>query len=98
MFIYIVNIKVLPEYVERFKAESLENAANTVKESKNIRFDVLQQEDDAAKFVLYEVYTDESGLEEHKKTEHYNKWKTNVDPMMAEKRVAVKFTELFFGK
>ncbi|MDR0391215.1 MAG: antibiotic biosynthesis monooxygenase [Planctomycetaceae bacterium] len=98
MFIYIVNINVLPECVEQFKNESLENAKNTVKEPKNIRFDVLQQDSDSTKFVLYEVYTDESGLEEHKKTQHYNKWKTTVDPMMAEKRVATKLTELFFGK
>ncbi|MDR2761830.1 MAG: antibiotic biosynthesis monooxygenase [Planctomycetaceae bacterium] len=98
MFIYIVNINVLPVYVEQFKFESCENAKNTVKEPKNIRFDVLQQDDNPTKFVLYEVYDDESGLDEHKKTEHYNKWKTNVEPMMAEKRIATKLTETFFTK
>ncbi|MDR2171061.1 MAG: antibiotic biosynthesis monooxygenase [Planctomycetaceae bacterium] len=98
MFIYVVNINVLPEFIENFKTESIENAKNTVKEPKNIRFDVLQQDNDPTKFVLYEVYTDESGLEEHKQTKHYNKWKTNVDPMMAEKRNATKLNELFFGK
>ncbi|MDR2344431.1 MAG: antibiotic biosynthesis monooxygenase [Planctomycetaceae bacterium] len=98
MFIYVVQINVLPQYVEQFKIESIENAKNTIKEPQNIRFDVLQQDNDPTKFVLYEAYTDESGLDEHKKTEHYNKWKTNVEPMMAEKRIATKLTELFFGK
>jgi quinol monooxygenase YgiN len=98
MFIYLVNVNVLPSFVEQFKIESLENAQNTVKEQKNIRFDVLQHDNDPTKFVLYEVYTDESGLDEHKKTNHYNKWKTNVEPMMAEKRIATKLTETFFTK
>jgi autoinducer 2-degrading protein len=98
MFIYIVNINVLPEYVEQFKSASLENAKNTVNEPQNIRFDVLQEDDDPTKFVLYEVYTDEKGLDAHKQTDHYNKWKTEVESWMAEKRKATKLTELFFKK
>ena len=95
MFIYIVHIHVKPEFVEQFKAETLANAQGTVKEPNNHRFDVLQQSDDPTKFVLYEVYTDESALEDHRQTPHYARWKSAVEPWMAEPRKAVKCSELF---
>ena len=96
MFIYIVHITVKPEFIEEFKAETLANARGTVSEPNNYRFDVLQQSDDPAKFVLYEVYADESALEEHRQTAHYARWKSTVEPWMAESRKAVKYAELFY--
>ena len=98
MFIYIVHINVKQEFVEKFKTETLLNAQNTVNEPNNRRFDVLQQADDPAKFTLYEVYADESALEEHRKTAHYARWKSAVEPWMAEPRKAVKYSELFYTK
>ncbi|MDR3181929.1 MAG: antibiotic biosynthesis monooxygenase [Planctomycetaceae bacterium] len=96
MFIYIVNVNVKAEFVEEFKAESLNNACNTVREPDNIRFDVLQNPDDPSKFVLYEVYKDAAGLDAHKQTAHYAHWKSAVEPWMAEPRQAVKFAPVFF--
>jgi len=96
MFIYIVHITVKPEFVEEFKAVTLENARNTVNEPNNCRFDVLQQSDDPTKFTLYEVYADESALEAHRQTAHYARWKSVVEPWMAEPRRAVKYAELFY--
>ena len=95
MFIYVVHIYVKPEFVEQFKAETLANAQSTVKESNNYRFDVLQQSDDPTKFMLYEVYADESALEAHRQTAHYARWKSTVEPWMAEPRKAVKCSDLF---
>jgi len=96
MFIYIVHITVKPEFIEEFKAETLANAQGTVKEPNNHRFDVLQQSDDPTKFILYEVYTDESALDEHRQTAHYARWKSIVEPWMAEPRKAVRCSELFY--
>jgi autoinducer 2-degrading protein len=96
MFIYLVEIKVKPEHLEEFKTATLDNAQNTVRESGNFRFDVLQHPDDLTKFILYEVYADESGLESHRKTEHYARWKTTVEPWMAEPRKATKFSALHY--
>ena len=98
MFIYIVHLNIKPEFIEQFKAESLVNAQNTVNEQGNHRFDVLQQSEDPAKFVLYEVYTDESALESHRQTAHYARWKSAVEPWMAEPRKAFKYSELFYTK
>lgn len=96
MFIYLVEIEVKPENLEEFKAATLENAQKTTQEPNNVRFDVLQRGDDPCKFMLYEVYVDESGLEEHRLTEHYRRWKDAVASWMAAPRKATKYGELFF--
>ena len=96
MFIYLVDINVKPENLEEFKAITLENAKNTTQEPKNIRFDVLQFDDDPCKFMLYEVYVDESGLEAHRLTDHYKAWKAAVESWMASPRKATKYNELYF--
>lgn len=98
MFIYIVDIKVKAENLEEFKQATLENAQNTVREPNNIRFDVLQDDNDSTRFLLYEVYVDETALEEHRQTAHYAKWREVVAPWMAEARRATKCSELFFKR
>lgn len=95
MFIVCVKIWVKPEYRDSFIEATLENARNTREEKKNLRFDVLQQLDDANNFFLYEVYTDESGMTDHKATSHYQKWAKTVEEMMAKPREGIKYKELF---
>jgi autoinducer 2-degrading protein len=96
MFIYLVEIKVKPEHLDEFKTATLDNAQNTIRESGNLRFDVLQHPDDVTKFILYEVYIDESSLETHRQTAHYARWKATVESWMAEPRKATKFSALHY--
>ena len=43
-----------------------------------LRFDVLQDNDDANLIHLYEVYQDEASLEAHRQAPHYLKWRDAV--------------------
>ncbi len=95
MFIVCVSVFVKTEYREAFTEASLENARNTRKEPKNLRFDVLQCLDDSDRFFLYEVYRDESGMDDHKTTSHYQKWRETVEEMMAKPREGIKHNNLF---
>ena len=95
MFIACVSVFVKPENREAFIEASLENARNTRKEPNNLRFDVLQCLDDPNRFFLYEVYRDESGLDDHKTTNHYQKWRDTVEEMMAKPREGIKHKNLF---
>ena len=95
MYVVCVHVHVKPEHREAFLAASLENARGTVQEPGNLRFDVLQQADDPNRFLLYEVYRDEAGMESHKQTAHYAKWRDTVGPWMAEPRKGVKHVPLF---
>lgn len=95
MFIVHVHVHVKPEAVDAFRAASIENAENSVKELGVARFDVIQQEDDPTRFVLVEVYRTPNDPARHKETTHYQRWRDAVAEMMAEPRTSVKYTNLF---
>jgi len=95
MFIVHVHVHVKPECVEAFKDASLENARNSVQEPGIARFDVVQQLDDPARFVLIEVYRTPEDPARHKATPHYAVWREAVADMMAEPRISVKYANCF---
>jgi (4S)-4-hydroxy-5-phosphonooxypentane-2,3-dione isomerase len=95
MYAVTVHIQVKPGALEAFVAATLSNAQATVEEPENLRFDVLQQQDDPNRFTLVEVYKDSSGMDAHKETAHYATWRDTVADMMAETRYGVKHQTLF---
>ena len=97
MYVVAVTIFVKPQHVESFKQAILENARNTRRECGNVRFDVLQGEDDPTRFLLYEAYQSKDDFTEHQQTPHYLKWRETVKDWMAQPRVGVKHYSIFFG-
>lgn len=95
MFIVQVYVHVKPESVDAFKAATLENARNSVREPGIARFDVIQQLDDPTRFMLVEVYRTPDDPARHKETAHYATWRDTVAPMMAEPRSSVKYTNVY---
>jgi quinol monooxygenase YgiN len=95
MFIVHVNVHVKDESIDAFKAATLENARQSILEPGIARFDVVQQMDDASRFVLVEVYRTLGDPARHKETAHYQKWRDTVEPMMAEPRQSVKFNNCY---
>lgn len=98
MLVVHVYVHVKPDQVEAFKAASLDNARNSVRESGIARFDVIQQQDDPTRFVLVEVYRTPQDPAKHKETAHYARWRDAVESMMAEPRTSVKYTNVFPGE
>ena len=95
MFIVHVFAHVKPDQVEAFRAATLENARKSMQEPGIARFDVIQQQDDSARFVLVEVYRTSDDPARHKETAHYQKWRDTVADMMAEPRTSIKYTNVF---
>ena len=95
MIIVQVHVYVKDEDIEAFKTASIENANKSVLEPGIIRFDIIQQMDDPARFVLIEVYRDDAATLAHKQTEHYTRWRSEVEEMMAEPRYSIKYSEVF---
>ena len=91
MLIVHVHVHVKPDAVDAFRAASLENARQSRLEPGVAVFDVLQQEDDATRFLLIEVYRTAEDPAKHKATAHYAAWRDAVEPMMAEPRRSVKY-------
>ncbi|MDS4042648.1 MAG: putative quinol monooxygenase [Candidatus Competibacter sp.] len=95
MLVVHVFVHVRPECIEAFKAASLENARDSVREPGIARFDVIQQVDDPTRFVLVEVYRTVEATVQHKETAHYARWRDTVADMMAEPRSSMKYANLF---
>lgn len=92
----LVFVDVKPECVEDFKTITFYNHENSRKEAGNVRFDVLQDNNDPTKFVLVEVFADEAAAAFHKTTVHYLKWREIVAPYMASPRKAMPTTPVAF--
>jgi (4S)-4-hydroxy-5-phosphonooxypentane-2,3-dione isomerase len=91
MIVTCIYIQVKPESVKRFIEVTSENHSESVKESGNLRFDLIQQADDPCKFMLYEAYESEAAALNHKSTKHYFKWRELAEDMMAEPRNGVRY-------
>lgn len=95
MLIVHVHVHVKPGSVADFTQATLENARASIQEPGIARFDVVQQQDDATRFVLIEAYRTPEAAAAHKETAHYATWRDTVACMMAEPRHSVKFNEVF---
>lgn len=89
MLVTCVTVYVKPEHIKGFIKASIENHKASVKEPGNRRFDVLQCENDPARFLLYEAYESKEAAAAHKETVHYKKWKEIVADWMARPREGV---------
>jgi quinol monooxygenase YgiN len=95
MLIVHVFANVKPDKIDAFKDATAENAAASLSEPGVARFDVVQQIDEPARFVLVEVYRTPGDPARHKETPHYKKWRDAVAEMMAEPRRSVKYANVF---
>jgi len=95
MLVVFVHVHVKPDCVDAFRQASLANAQKSIDEPGIARFDVLQQPDDATRFVLVEVYRTPDDPARHKETEQYQTWRDTVADMMAEPRSSTKYDNVF---
>jgi (4S)-4-hydroxy-5-phosphonooxypentane-2,3-dione isomerase len=94
MLILHVHIHVKRDDIEAFKEATIENARHSRQEPGIARFDLIQQHDDPTRFVLVEVYRNEKATAAHKETAHYAAWRARVEPLMAEPRTRVQYTDV----
>ena len=92
MFHVVVRIEVKPEKLESFLELVNVDAVGTRKEPGNVRFDVLRLADQPLKFALYEVYRDEAAFKAHQQTEHYARWRREIEALQDLPRTSDKFT------
>src|SRR5690606_24588817 len=68
-FALLVTLRVRSDAVDAFRARILAAAEAAVREEEHcLRFEVAQDEEDPATFVLFEVYTDAAALAHHHTT------------------------------
>ena len=91
MIVTTVMVQVKPEHIDDFMKAAVVNHENSVKEPGNMRFDILQSEDDPSLFMLYEAYESEEAAAAHKETNHYKVWRDTVTDWMAKPRQGIKY-------
>jgi len=90
MIVTFVHVWVKPEHIDDFITTSIENHRHSIKEPGNLRFDLVQDAADPAKFVIYEAYESDEAAAAHKDTAHYKKWRDTVAGWMAQPRKGEK--------
>lgn len=94
MHVTLVHVHVRAAHLESFVAATRRNHEGSVREAGNLRFDVLQSEDDPTRFVLVEMFRDAEAAAAHKTTPHYLAWRDEVAPWMASPREGRRYRML----
>jgi autoinducer 2-degrading protein len=97
MYVVSVTVFTMPEHVQDFITATLDNARNTRQELGNLRFDVLQCDNDPTRFMLYEAYKTKDSFTKHQQTPHYLRWKESVGGWMAKPREGVRHNSVFWS-
>jgi (4S)-4-hydroxy-5-phosphonooxypentane-2,3-dione isomerase len=95
MHVTLIYVRVKPLHIDDFIDAIRANHEASIRESGNLRFDVLQDGGDPAHFVLYEAYRSAADAAAHKETAHYLAWREQVADWMAEPRRGINYTGLF---
>lgn len=94
MHVTLVYAHVRPEHLDEFIAATRANHEASVRETGNLRFDILQSADDPTRFVFYEAYVDADAAKAHRETAHYLTWRDTVASWMAEPREGIGYVGL----
>jgi autoinducer 2-degrading protein len=77
-----VKARIKPDQRARFlQAIEVDALGSERDEPGCLRFNVLQDAEDANVFYFYEVYADEAALEAHRQTPHYAVWRQAADTL-----------------
>jgi len=86
MYALVAEFKIKPDQVETFGRLIDQQARDSVGlEADCHQFDVCQAEDDPARFLLYELYTDKAAFDRHGGAAHTANFRAAVAPMLLER-------------
>ena len=97
MYVLTVTAHVMENEIEKFLQKTLECALATRKETGNIRYDILQSEDEPSCFVIYEVYLTKEDLMIHREMPHAQKWKAETELIMVKPRERLRCHSIYFS-
>ena len=76
MYIIVAAIQIKEGFKERYINGIIENASSAVKDEPGcLRFDVIQDANDANKIWVYEVYNGEAAFQAHTQAPHFLKFR-----------------------
>jgi autoinducer 2-degrading protein len=97
MYVVCVTTYIKSEHIDNFLATTHEYAFQTRQEKGNVRYDVLQSDEDPTCFVIYEAYKSKEDFLLHRYTAHSLRWKEMIESWMARPRQRIRCTSIIFG-
>ncbi len=97
MYVLCVTAYVKPENINDFLAVTTEHASLTRQEKGNVRYDVLQSDEDSTCFIIYEAYKSKDDFLVHRDTVHSLQWKEKIESWMARPRQRIRCNSIIFG-
>eukprot|EP00755_Sulcionema_specki_P026590 Sspe_Gene.85986::Locus_56720_Transcript_1_1_Confidence_1.000_Length_510::g.85986::m.85986 len=94
----LVHVTVKEGCEAAFINATRKNCENSQKEPGNVRFDLIQSEENRSKFIIIETYETKEAVAAHKETAHYKEWRDTVADMMAGPREGVKYIPVVVPK
>jgi quinol monooxygenase YgiN len=82
-YVLVVNIRIKPENVEVFMREVIANAKAARTEPGCRQFEVLVDQEDKTKVVLFEVYDDEAAFKAHQAGRAFKLYLEMAVPLLA---------------
>ena len=89
MIVIHVDYRVKPECVEEFRDRLARHAKNSVAEPGCLTFDVAQADDDATRFFIWEIYTDDEAVKFHGEQPSLAEFRAVAEPMSTSREVAM---------
>ena len=83
MIVIAVEFVVEADNADAFRDRVLAHARNSLEEPGCLRFDVSRDQADTNRFLLYELYADETAFEAHRQTTHLAAFFDLARPMFA---------------
>jgi len=96
MLIILVSLVVKLEQLDAFLLATLEMGHASLKESGMRRLEVLRQEEDSTRFIVYEAFNTRADYELHLSTDHRKQWLDATASMLTEPLNSTSFTQLFY--
>ncbi|MDA8217942.1 MAG: putative quinol monooxygenase [Dehalococcoidales bacterium] len=96
MYVVIAEAKVQQEHREEFVAALKEDARGSLADEPGVlRFEIIQDEADANRLYLVEVYRDKAAHSAHVQGKHFLRWRETVKDWYVEPLQAKRGTNLF---
>ena len=89
MIVIHVDYRVKPECVEEFRDRLCRHAKNSVAEPGCLTFDVAQADDDATRFFIWEIYTDDEAVKFHGEQASIAEFREVAGPMTVSSEISM---------
>ncbi len=80
----LVHFKVKESEVDNFIRYTRYNVENSLKEPGIRRFEFYREQDNPARFYLFEIFNSKEDQAKHRETDHYKTWKQNITGILEE--------------